>query len=79
MIPRHEYDRAYLPIPDAPQGSMIDMAQLPDDIQAALRTIREHEAQGAAWVSLLTAPVRAWFRHEDRCAAAMGDAEESER
>jgi hypothetical protein len=75
VIPRHEYDRAYVPIPDAPQASMLDLTQLPDDVQAALRTVREHEAQGAAWPTLLADPVRAWFRHEDRCTAALGEKE----
>lgn len=71
MIPRHEYDRAYAPIPDAPQGSMIDVPKLPADIRVALRTVREYEAQGAAWPTLLADPVRAWFRFEDRVAAAL--------
>lgn len=68
MTPVHHYDSAYVPIPDAPELSMIDMAQLPQEVQDALRVVREYEAQGAAWPALLARPVRAWFRHEDRCA-----------
>jgi hypothetical protein len=65
-IPRHEYDRAYLPIPDAPQGSMLDIAQLPSEVQDALRVCREYEAEGAYNATLIAPAVRAWFRYLDR-------------
>jgi hypothetical protein len=68
-IPRHEYDKHYIPIPDAPQASMIDMDKLPINVQWALRMVREYEAQGAAWPSLLADPVRAWFRAEARASS----------
>lgn len=66
MISPHAYDRNYVPIPDAPQGSMIDVGQLPGEVRDALRTVREYEGQGAIYPTLLADPVRAWFRHEGR-------------
>lgn len=78
MIPRHEYDRAYLPIPDAPQGSMLDVAQLPQEVQDALRVCREYEAEGAYNATLIVQAARAWFGHEDRLAASRDDQAESE-
>jgi hypothetical protein len=67
---RHTYDRRYVPVPDAPQSSMLDVAQLPANVRVALREAREFEEQGAAWPTLLADPVRAWFRHHDRAASS---------
>lgn len=65
-VPRHEYDRHYIQIPDVPQGSMLDVDALPPEVVAALRVCREYEAEGAYNATLLADPVRAWFRHGDR-------------
>lgn len=66
MIPRHTYDRNYVPVPDAPEASMLDVSRLPEEVQHGLRAAREHEAQGAVWPTLLADPVRAWFRYQER-------------
>lgn len=75
MIPRHEYDRSYLPIPDAPQASMLDITQLPREVQDALRVCREYEAEGAYNATLIAQAVRAWFRHEDRVSTSLASRE----
>lgn len=71
-VPRHQYDRAYAAIPDAPQGSMLDVARLPVEVRSALRVCRDYEAQGAVWPALLSNEARAWFRWFDR-ASGLGD------
>lgn len=76
-VPRHEYDRNYVPIPDAPQGSMVNLDRLPADVIWALRKVRGYEAETAVNASLLADPVRAWFRYEER-AAALKNKEESD-
>lgn len=67
-VPRHEWDHNYLPVPDAPLASMLDVDALPDDVRAALLVCREFEAQGAVWPTLLADAPRAWFRYQDRAA-----------
>lgn len=65
-VPKHSYDRDYLPIPDAPNSSMLAVGKLPDDVQRALGVLRDFELQGAAWPSLMTTSARAWFRYYER-------------
>lgn len=66
MIERHTYDSAYAPIPDSSRGSMLDVARLPNEVQDALSVVRDYEAQGAIYPTLLADPVRAWFRWRER-------------
>jgi hypothetical protein len=70
VIPRHSYDPNYLPVPDAPEASMLDVSDLPADVQWALKKARDHELNGAAWPTLLDQGVRAWFRYQERSGAS---------
>lgn len=67
-VSRHEYDRNYVPIPDAPQGSMVNLPDLPPKVFEALCVVREFEAEYAWRPTLLSDGARAWFRWEDRSA-----------
>jgi DNA polymerase III alpha subunit len=74
MIPRHTYDKNYVPIPDAQpgsEGSMINFDVLPPEVQEALRVARDHERNGAVYPSLVTDEVRAYFHYQDRKSQAL--------
>lgn len=65
-VPRHEYDRNYVPIPGYPQASMVDLPSLPPAVFDALCVVRAYEAETAVHPTLLADGARAWFRHEQR-------------